>query len=76
MDLTATMNEIATLNVDERMRLIEAIWDSFESESDEPALTDAQKAELERRLSAYRASPNDVFPAEHVEAAALARARR
>lgn len=76
MDVSATLAEIASLSVDERLRLVEAIWDSIVAEPDQPALTDAQKQELERRLAAHAARPHEVVSWEEVKAEALARTRR
>ena len=62
------MREIRGLSVDERIELAEAIWDSVEEDREEEDydLTDAQKRELERRLAAYEANPDDVIPWETV----------
>jgi len=76
MDLSMTLAEIVSLSVDDRIRLVEAIWDSIAAEPGQPELTEAQKQELERRLAAYTASPADVTPWEEVKAQALARGRR
>ena len=76
MDLSTTLTEIASLSVDERIRLVEAIWDSIAAEPGKLELTEAQKQELERRLAAHAASPTEVVPWEEVKAQALARARR
>jgi putative addiction module component (TIGR02574 family) len=76
MDLSTTLAEIVSLSVDERIRLAEAIWDSITTEPGQPELTEAQQRELERRLAAHTASPEDVVPWEEVKAQALARARR
>jgi putative addiction module component (TIGR02574 family) len=76
MDLSATLAEIATLSVDERIRLVEAIWDTIAIEPGQPQLTEAQRKELERRLVAHIASPNDVVPWDEVKSQAMARARR
>ncbi|WP_409339951.1 addiction module protein [Nostoc edaphicum] len=32
MDITATLNEIATLSVEDRIRIVQAIWDSIAAE--------------------------------------------
>jgi putative addiction module component (TIGR02574 family) len=53
---------------------VEAIWDSIAAEPGQPALTEAQQQELERRLAAHTASPEEVVPWEEVKA--LARARQ
>jgi putative addiction module component (TIGR02574 family) len=76
MDLSTALAEIVSLSVDERIRLVEAIWDSIASEPGRPALTEAQQQELERRLAAHTASPEEVVPWEEVKTQALARARR
>ena len=76
MDLSPTLAEIVSLSVDERIRLVEAIWDSIATAPGQPELTEAQQQELERRLAAHIASPEDVAPWEEVKAQALARARR
>jgi putative addiction module component (TIGR02574 family) len=76
MDLSTTLAEIVSLSVDERIRLVEAIWDSIAAEPGQPALTEAQQQELERRLAVHTGSPEEVVPWEEVKAQALARARR
>ncbi len=42
--------DIHKLNPDERLRLIEELWDSLCEIPDAVPLTDAQRAELDRRL--------------------------
>ncbi len=42
--------DIDTLTTDERLDLIEELWESLESNSAQVPLTEAQKAELDRRL--------------------------
>ena len=75
MDIPATISEISTLSVDDRLRLVEAIWDSIAAENAQPTLTDAQKRELERRLALHAAAPDDVVPGEEVRRQARARAQ-
>ena len=75
MDLSTTLAEIVSLSVDERIRVVEAIWVSIAAEPGQPALTAAQQQELERRLAAHTASPEEVVSWEEVKALALARAR-
>ncbi|MBM3942955.1 MAG: addiction module protein [SAR202 cluster bacterium] len=76
MDLSATLAEIASLSVDERIRLLEAIWDSIATEPGQPELTEAQKQELERRLASHASHPENVVPWEDVKAQALKRSQR
>ena len=56
------------MSIDDRIRLVEAIWDGIASEQTEPELSEAQKRELDRRLAAHEASPDDVVPWEEVKA--------
>jgi putative addiction module component (TIGR02574 family) len=76
MDFSPTLAEIVSLSVDKRICLAEATWDRIASGPGQSKLTEAQQQELERRLAAYTASPEDVAPWEEVKAQALARARR
>ena len=54
---TTALAEIARLSVSERIQLAENIWDTIMSEPEELALPDTQRAELGRRLQAYRSDP-------------------
>jgi putative addiction module component (TIGR02574 family) len=77
MDVFTTLAQIAaSLPVDERICLVEAIWDTIAAEPNQPELTEAQKQEMERRLAAHAASPENVVSWEQVKAQALARARK
>ena len=40
-----------------RLRLIDDIWESIESNAEALPLTQAQRVELDRRLAAHRADP-------------------
>jgi putative addiction module component (TIGR02574 family) len=76
VDIAATLAEIKSLSIDERLALVEAIWDSIAAESDSLPLTEAQRVELEHRLADDEANPDDVVSWDEVRAQALARARR
>jgi putative addiction module component (TIGR02574 family) len=54
------------LPLDERVRLVEDLWDSITADQSALPLTDEQKAELDRRLDAYEADGNLGRPAEEV----------
>ncbi|MFB3894036.1 MAG: addiction module protein [Phycisphaerae bacterium] len=47
------ISELVELSVDERLRLVEDLWDSIASVPDNVRLTDAQKRELDRTLDEY-----------------------
>lgn len=64
---------IDRLSVEERLALVEDLWDSIAEESAATSLTDAQRAELDRRLADHEANPNDVVSWEDVKASITAR---
>jgi putative addiction module component (TIGR02574 family) len=76
MDFSATLSAINLLSIDERIRLVEAVWDSIATEQPIPPVTESQKNELDRRLAAYRVAPDDVILWETVKEQALARGRK
>ena len=53
---------ILDLSVSERIQLVEDIWDSIAEVPESVPLTDQQKAELDRRLDAYRKNPKTGSP--------------
>lgn len=54
------------LPVDERIRLVEDLWDSIAADQSALPLTPDQRAELDRRLDAYEADGNPGRPAADV----------
>ena len=50
--------DFSRLTPAERIELAIALWDSLPDDSAEPPLTDAQRAELARRVEAYRRDPS------------------
>jgi putative addiction module component (TIGR02574 family) len=75
MDISAALTEIKTLSIDERIRLVQAIWDSIGAESEQLELTPSQRIELARRLADHTANPSAVISWEEVKALARARLR-
>jgi putative addiction module component (TIGR02574 family) len=76
-----TMNEslfdqVRQLSVEEQIELVEALWDNIVERNAVPGPTEAQKAELDRRLLEHAANPDDVVPWSEVKDSALARIRR
>ena len=68
MDITATLNEIATLSVEDRIRIVQAIWDTIAAEQVYPDLTDVQKQELDCRIANYNSNPDNVLTWEEIKA--------
>jgi putative addiction module component (TIGR02574 family) len=54
---TQLLEQARKLDVSEQIDLVEAIWDGIASRGDAPPFTDAQKAELDRRLAQHLANP-------------------
>lgn len=50
--------KLQDLSVEERIRMVEEIWDSIAADQGTLALTIDQKAELDRRLDAFEADAN------------------
>ncbi|MGL6074356.1 MAG: addiction module protein [Fimbriiglobus sp.] len=69
--MTTLSIELQNLSVDERI----ALWDSI-PQHEHPPLSDARKAELERRIAEDDADPDSAIPWEEVHARILARLDR
>ena len=67
---------IDRLPVEERLRLVEEIWNSIAADTAAAPLTDAQCAELQKRIEEDGANPNDVTPWEPVKSSTLTRLRQ
>ena len=60
------MQGIQRLTIEERIQLVEDIWDSIAIDADQLPVTESQKRELDRRIDRYRAEGPDGIPAEDV----------
>jgi putative addiction module component (TIGR02574 family) len=68
MDIAATLQEIKSFSFEERISLVQAIWDSIAAEQAYPPLTEAQKQELDTRIEAYDSNPDNVLTWEEIKA--------
>ena len=59
---------LRNLSVDERIRLVEDLWDSIAEDQNALPLTPEQRAELAHRLDAYASDGNPGRTAEEVVA--------
>lgn len=59
--------EILKLNIAERIQLVEDIWDSISTTTQEIDLTEAQKTELDNRLEAFKQNPESGSTWEQVK---------
>lgn len=67
------LQQASALAIDEQIELVEAIWNGIASRGGAPSLTEAQNAELDRRLADHLTNPHDVLHWSEVKAAALAK---
>ncbi|MDH4192736.1 MAG: addiction module protein [Nitrospirota bacterium] len=64
---------IDQLPIEERLALVEEIWDSIAADSAAVPLTEAQRAELQKRIEEDDAHPDDLTSWEQVKASTLSR---
>ena len=74
MDISTTLNQIVALDIQDRIRIVQAILDSIAAEQIDPDLTESQKRQLDRRIDDYEASPDKVMTWAEVKASIKARA--
>jgi putative addiction module component (TIGR02574 family) len=70
---TDLLEQAKALSPGEQLDLVEALWNNIGHRNVVPLPTDAQRAELERRLADHCAHPDDTLPWNAVRAAALAK---
>lgn len=70
--MSVNLSEVLKLPVDERLKLVESIWNSIAEFPDSLELTDAQRQELDRRLDAYDANPTAGIPWSDLKSQLLA----
>jgi len=63
-----TITDLLSLNVAERILLVEDLWDSIAAFPDSVQLTENQRKELDERLEAYHRDPESGSPWEVVKA--------
>ncbi len=67
---------IDRLDIEDRLALVEELWDSIAADSAAIPLTEPQRAELERRIADHEANPNDVVPWDYVKASIKERLKK
>ena len=68
MDLTTIMREVDGWPIDDRIHLVQAIWDRIVESGEVVDLTDQQKADLDRRLAELDTAPHDVLQWDDITA--------
>jgi len=66
-----SLAELLKLSVPERIRLVEAIWDSIAAAPDSLELSEAEREELDRRWEAFERDPSVGSPWSDVRARIL-----
>ncbi|HXH66299.1 MAG TPA: addiction module protein [Candidatus Limnocylindrales bacterium] len=64
--MSSLRHQIDTLSAAEKAELLDEVWESLEA--DAASLTDAQRTELDHRLTQHQQNPSDVVPWEQVKA--------
>lgn len=60
MNLDQTLSELTALPVADRLRVVESLWDSIESDTP-VTLSLEQRAELDRRIKAHERNPDELL---------------
>jgi putative addiction module component (TIGR02574 family) len=75
MPATVKSLEIDRLPREERLALVQEIWDSIVADQHSTLLSEAQRQELARRVAEDDAAPDDVIPWEQVNGERIKRTR-
>jgi putative addiction module component (TIGR02574 family) len=54
------IKEILRLSVDERIHLVQTIWDSIAADTEVSEISEEHKKIIDERLVAHKSNPNDV----------------
>jgi putative addiction module component (TIGR02574 family) len=73
MNATVKSLGIDRLGLDERLKLVEEIWDLIGAKDEEIPLTNVQRVELERRMAEDDARPGDTVAWDEVKSSTLSR---
>src|SRR5687767_11525143 len=64
MTRSALLKEASKLSKDERLELVQDLWDTIAAEPDDGNISDEERLILEERLRDHEANPQDVVPWE------------
>jgi putative addiction module component (TIGR02574 family) len=66
--MAISFNDLLTLDLAERLQLVEDLWDSIAAESAGLPLTREQREEIDRRLAEHEQNPDSAVTWEDVQA--------
>ena len=61
MNLANALSEIETWPLADQVELVHRVWERIVESGWQPQLTEEQKAELDRRMAAHEANPNEAL---------------
>jgi putative addiction module component (TIGR02574 family) len=67
---------IERLGIEERLTLVEELWDSITVDSSAVPLTKAQRTELDHRIAEHEANPDEVMSGEEAKATLTERLKK
>ena len=70
---TINFSELLELPINERLRLVSALWDSISEHPESLKLTDVERKLLDDRMEAYMKNPTEGKPWSEIKAELLAR---
>ena len=73
MDYQTVLSAVESWPVDDRVRLVQDVWDRLPDQGHDADLTDEMKAELDRRIEEMDRNPQSGVPWEVVKERLLAR---
>ncbi len=76
MNISVKSLGLDRLSIEERLALVEELWDSIAQSGADVPLSAAQQTELDRRLAEHEANPDDVVSWEDVKASIVPRLKR
>jgi len=64
--MSALPEDLLNLSVEERLRLVDDLWESIRQNPESLPVTDDQREELEQRLNEHRSDPHAAEPMSSV----------
>ncbi|MFT5525900.1 MAG: putative addiction module component (TIGR02574 family) [Pirellulaceae bacterium] len=65
MNLDQTLSELAALPINDRLRVVESLWDSIDADAPLSVSPD-KRAEIDRRIEAHEKNPNELITWDEV----------
>ncbi|MEQ8785481.1 MAG: addiction module protein [Pirellulaceae bacterium] len=66
MNVDNTIHMLTSLSVAERLRVVEAVWNSLDAQAADETLSPEQRVELDRRLDDLKANPDKLLTWDQV----------